>query len=431
MIPDFDKKFIKIIKNIKSQQNKFVFGLSGGIDSMCLLHLLKKFIDNNKNLQIELTPIIVDHNLRENSKNEAKEVLKISQSLGFNTHVNKILETKPDGNIQNWARKRRRDILFQKCLELSANLILAHHIDDQAETLFMRLIRESSLDGLSGMRKISRWNGIFILRPLLSYNKKQISNHVIKKKIVYFEDSSNINLKYERVKTRFLIESIKRNTWPSISCDLNFFSNLNANLLTKINLIFKTWAKENILIDNSGAVRVNYNSLKTIFKKSQLFSIRIVGKIIQTVGGNEYVPKRKKTFELISSFVASKFNKRSLGNVNIFLSRGYLFFIRENRNLNFEISVVKNKIYIFDGRFLLKSPLPGKLIKCFESNIVSTNKNNPFYEHSFLINNTIPYLRTLEGKTIKPHIYNINNNSTQNHFNNDCFSLHFINKILI
>ncbi len=431
MINNFDDNFTKIIKSLKNYNNKFILGLSGGIDSMCLLHLLKNFIDNSKNLKIDLTPVIVDHNLRKNSNREANQVLKISECLGFSSYVKKIYVSKPNGNIQNWARKQRRDILYKKCLESSANLILAHHSDDQAETLFMRMIRESALDGLSGMTEVSKWNGIFILRPLLSYDKKQIRNYVSYKKIRYFEDSSNNNFKYERVKTRYLLESIRKNIWPNISNDLNYFSNLNTNLLKKTNFVFNIWAKKNILINESGAVRVNYEGLKTVSKKSLIFSIKIVGKIIQTVGGNEYAPKRKKTFELLSSMFMSKFKKKSLGNVDVSLSGGFLFFIRENRNLNFEISIKKNKFYIFDGRFLVKSPFPGKLIKCYDGDLMPKDEKNPFYEYNFRINNTIPYLKTLEGKTIKPHLYFITQNSAQNYCNDDCFNLYLINRILI
>ena len=305
MIPNFDDHFNTLIKSLNSN-NKFILGLSGGIDSMALLHLIKNFIEDNRNVQINCLPIIIDHNLRDESENESKEVKKISQNLGFNTQIKKINSFKPDGNIQNWARKQRRNILFQKCLELSANLILGHHFNDQVETLFMRMTKESALDGLSGMSEINSWNGIYIIRPLLLYKKKQIKNYVINKKIYYFEDSSNINDKFERVKTRFYLDYINKNIWPNINNDLNYFSTLNSKLLKKTDNFFYSWFNRNILIYEGGAVRVDYESLRNIFEKSFLFAVRVVGKIIQTVGGNEYAPKRKKTFYVINSLYKKK-----------------------------------------------------------------------------------------------------------------------------
>ena len=430
MISKFDDHFNKLLKKINSN-NKFILGLSGGIDSMALLHLIKNFKDDKRNVSINCMPIIIDHNLRDESEYEAKEVKKISQNLGFYTQIKKINSSKPNGNIQNWARKQRRNILFQKCLELSANLILGHHFDDQAETLFMRIIKGSALDGLSGMNEITSWNGIFIIRPLLSYKKKQIKNYVRNKKIYYFEDSSNINNKFERVKTRFYLDYIKKNIWPNITNDLNYFSNLNSNLLIKTDYFFNSWFNKNIIIHEGGAVRVDYASLRNIFEKSFLFAVRIVGKIIQTVGGKDYAPKRKKTSHLIFSLFTKNFKKKSLGNVNVSICQGYIFFIRENRNLNFGLKIQQNKYYIFDGRFLVKSSISGKLVKCNNNDLVLIDNKNPFYKYGCWINNSIPYLETLEGQTIKPHLYIINQKSTLNIVKNDCFSLYLLNRILV
>ncbi len=430
MISNFDDHFNTLIKSLNSN-NRFILGLSGGIDSMALLHLIKNFIDDNRNVPVNCIPVIIDHNLRDESKNESKEVKKISQNLGFNTQIKKINSSKPKGNIQNWARKQRRYILFQKCLELSANLILGHHFDDQAETMFMRITRGSALDGLSGMNVITTWNGIFIIRPLLSYRKKQIKNYVQKNKIFYFEDSSNKDYKFERVKTRFYLNHIKKNIWHNISYDLNYFSNLNSNLLKKTDYFLNSWSNKNVIIHKGGAVRVDHASFRNIFEKSFLFALRIVGKIIQTVGGNEYAPKRKKTSDLISFLFAEKFKKKSLGNVNISLNQGYLFFIRENRNLNFGLNILQNKHYIFDGRFLVISSLPGKLIKCNNNDFVIIDNKSPFYKYSYSINNTIPYLETLEGKTIKPHLSIINKNSKLDFTSNDCFSVYLLDRILL
>ncbi len=124
--------------------------------------------------------------------------------------------------------------------------------------------------------------------------------------------------------------------------------------------------------------------------------------------------QKKKTFDLISFMFTKNLKKKSLGNVNFSISQGNLFFIRENRNLNFGLNIKKNKYYIFDGRFLVKSPFSGKLIKCNNSDLSIIKNKNPFYKYGYCINNTIPYLETLEGKTIKPHLNIINQNSKLN-----------------
>ena len=98
----------------------------------------------------------------------------------------------------------------------------------------------------------------------MSYNKEQIKNYVRNKNIYYFEDNSNKDYKFERVKTRFYIDHIKKNIWNEITYDLNRFSHLNSNLLKKTDYIFNSWSKKYIIIYKGGAVRVDYASLRNI-----------------------------------------------------------------------------------------------------------------------------------------------------------------------
>ena len=431
MIECFNNHFAQICKNLTSKKKIFVLGLSGGMDSMALLYLLQSFIENNDDFEIEVFPIIIDHNLRLESHKEAQEVSKISKKLGFKTIIRKIYSEIPSGNIQNWARKSRRELLCETANKLSANLILAHHFDDQAETLFMRLIKKSGLEGLQGMQSISVWNGIFLIRPLLIFKKKELSSYVVSKNIIFFEDASNKMLKFERVKTRYLLDRIK-DRWPYISEDLNKFSNTNSKLIKKIKFIFMEWVEQNILIDKTGSARVNFENLKTIFEKSNIFTISIVGKIIQTIGGNEFPPKRKQTYDLICSMLFNNFNNKTLGNVKIFIKNNYLFFIRENRNLKVKMKIIKGKTYLFDGRFLIISNKSGNLISSFGNNLNIINNQSPFYKYKHIINKSIPCLQTLEGTSITPHLRVIDINTEINkNLDNIPFSLYLINRVFV
>ena len=416
MIENFNDNFREICLNLKIDKRRFILGLSGGIDSMALLSLLKHFIVSNKNLKIEVFPVIIDHDLRLNSSNEAKAVQNIALSLGFNTIIKKIITKKPNGNIQNWARKERRRILCDIAFEFSANLILGHHSDDLVETIFMRSVKGSGIEGLRGMQDRMIWNDTLILRPLIFFKKRQIINYVNSNNVIFFEDQSNFLLKFERTRVRETLKRISVSNWPSISNDIIKFSLLNKQLLLKINKIFSKWVHNNILIDNRGAIRVDFKNLQNIFEKSNLFTISIFGRIIKTVGGKEYAPKREKTLNCLKHIFSPVFKNTNLGNVKISLKKSYLFFTRENRNINFDIEIIKNKKYIFDGRFFLTSKYSGNLISSEFHNFESVKNNNPFAECEDDINSTIPFMSTLEGATIKPYfnIYSSKSNIKTN-----------------
>ena len=403
MIENFNDNFRELCLNLKIDKRRFILGLSGGIDSMALLSLLKHFIVSNKNLKIEVFPVIIDHDLRSNSSNEAKAVQNIALSLGFKTIIKKIIIKKPNGNIQNWARKERRRILCDIAFEFSANLILGHHSDDLVETIFMRSVKGSGIEGLRGMQDRMIWNDILILRPLIFFKKSQIIDYVNSNNVIFFEDQSNFLLKFERTRVRETLKRISVSNWPSISNDIIKFSLLNKQLLLKINEIFIKWVQNNILIDNRGAIRVDFKNLQNIFEKSNLFTISVFGRIIKTVGGNEYAPKREKTLNCLKRIFSPVFKNTNLGNVKISLKKSYLFFTRENRNINFDIEIIKNKKYIFDGRFFLTSKYSGNLISSEFHNFESAKNNNPFAECEDDINSTIPFMSTLEGATIKPY----------------------------
>ena len=432
MIEGFSKQFIKIYNNIDEYPLNFVLGLSGGVDSTALLILLKDFIQIHPSININIYPVIIDHGLRSNSSTEANAVKEMAQSLGFNPTIKRIIQKQNTGNIQNWARIGRRELLYQSAFSLSANLLLAHHYDDQVETVFMRLIRGSGIEGLLGMKDLHFWKGIFVIRPLLNFKKEDLIKYVKLNKVTFFQDPSNYALKYERVKIRKTLSDMNVRIWPNISNDLIKLNLKNKKLVSITNPIFAKWIEENIVIDKTGAARINFDNLRMLFNKSNIVSVNILGKVLQIVGGKEYPPKKKKTLTMLVSIFSKSFKKNNLGNVYSLLNGKFIFLIREERNLLFDMEVEKNKYYMFDGRFLLFSNVSGKLLR--DKNFVSSNLNEDsiFFKYKKYINYTIPIIETLEGKIIKPYLSIISDVSFKKEkIENGYFGLYLINRLLV
>ena len=430
MIETFNNHFNKIL--FHGLPSNFVLGLSGGVDSTALLYLLKIFMTNNPDLNINVYPVIIDHRLRPFSNLEAVNVKNLAIKLGFKPVIKTIKNTQPTGNIQNWARRHRRKLLHESAVYFSASLLLAHHFDDQVETIYMRLLKGSGIDGLVGIKEVNFWNGIFILRPLLIFKKAQLKEYISKNLINYFEDPSNKSPKYERVRTRQTLMIIKKNIWPKVTDDLNRLSVLNKKLLELINPFFMKWTEENILIDKRGAVKINLKNLKLLFYKSNQVSIKILGKIIQMVGGKEYPPKKKKTLNLIQAIFKINFKSKSLGNANVYLEENFILFIRERRNLCFNMKIIKNKYYVFDGRFLLFSNVSGTLVQNTKKYFDIYDQKNIFVKYKDQINNSLPIIKTLEGESISPHLNIMKDIAFKKESIKDgSFGLYLMNKLLV
>lgn len=177
-----------------------LLGLSGGPDSVFLFHVL---IPLHQQGLISLVAAHLDHQWRPESAADRLfcQELCAQYSIPFvHTTLTALnLPNKPNGSKEAYARSARRFFLEQVRAEHKADAIaLAHHADDQKETFFIRLMRGTSLSGLSCM-KIK--NGHYI-RPLLSTTKQEIVAYLDKHTIAYTQDSSNNSADFLRNRIR-------------------------------------------------------------------------------------------------------------------------------------------------------------------------------------------------------------------------------------
>lgn len=172
-------------------------GLSGGPDSVCLLHILNRL---RGEYSLSLHAVYIDHHLR---PDETSGEIDFCGSLCKKLDVNFIVRSidvhshiKEHGlNKQEAARELRYKVFDQTANGINANKIaLAHNADDQAETIFMRLIRGTGPKGLSGI-PVKRGN---IIRPLIEIERPAIEDFLDKEKAGYVVDSSNLGTDYFR-----------------------------------------------------------------------------------------------------------------------------------------------------------------------------------------------------------------------------------------
>ena len=205
--------------NALGSHNHILLAVSGGSDSLALLHLLHEH-DSFPNLSVAT----VDHGLRQEALEEAKMVAQICETLDLpHTILHNIPNEKKSAET---ARHSRYELLVTHAEQIGATAIVtAHTQDDQAETTLMRAMRiadKSHTGGLSAMAYSTTYRTTKLLRPLLHTTRQELQDYLTQKNINWISDPSNQDTRYERSRIRNLLNS---GSTPA-SNDLAKFANL-------------------------------------------------------------------------------------------------------------------------------------------------------------------------------------------------------------
>ncbi|MGY3724110.1 tRNA(Ile)-lysidine synthase [Granulicatella balaenopterae] len=182
-----------------------VLAVSGGVDSMVLL---EEWLQLPKELQAKKTIVChVNHQLRQESDQEEAMVIAECQRLGVPVRIAKWQHHREfPGGLEAAARAFRYQFFREVMAEVDASyLVTAHHADDQVETMLMKLIRGSSLEGVAGIKPSRDFFGSTLIRPLLSFSKKTIRQKALEQQITFCEDDSNFTTDYQRNRMRWQI----------------------------------------------------------------------------------------------------------------------------------------------------------------------------------------------------------------------------------
>lgn len=172
--------------------------VSGGGDSMAMMHFAARWTQGRR-----IMVATVDHGLRPESVDEAKQVRLAAEALGMRHETLRWQRDGDAGNLMAAAREARLDLLSEWAARNDLPAIaVAHTSDDQAETLMMRLMRGSGLHGLAGMAEARKAYGINWIRPMLGISRQNLRNWLAAHSIEWIDDPSNENRTFDRIRIR-------------------------------------------------------------------------------------------------------------------------------------------------------------------------------------------------------------------------------------
>jgi tRNA(Ile)-lysidine synthase len=288
----------------------FAIAVSGGSDSVALMHLAADWARaNERALPVVFT---VDHGLRKASAKDARTVAREAERRGLGPHILTWKGAKPNANIEGLAREARYRLMGEWCREHGIQtLMVAHTLDDQAETFLLRLMRGSGVDGLAAMRPraaypIPAFKDVELIRPLLSFTRDELRAYLTARGVKWIDDPMNADPRFDRARLRGL--------WPALEAAGLKRERIAAAAghLARAREALEIRTAEFL---TAHAVAVGETMLldaNALAEAPREIGLRALAAILQSVGAQEYRPRFDRLEALYEDMVSSKPVPRTL-----------------------------------------------------------------------------------------------------------------------
>ncbi|HEX7775408.1 MAG TPA: tRNA lysidine(34) synthetase TilS [Parvibaculum sp.] len=342
-------EFAKLLMPLKPAA-RIAVALSGGPDSLALLFLAARWARARKR---PLTAYTVDHGLRAGSAEEAKRAARMAKALGLRHRILKWTGEKPEAGIQAAARDARYRLLAEACAaDGIGDLLVAHHLEDQAETFLLRLARGSGVDGLAGMAATRELGGVRLVRPLLGTAHARLVATIEKAKLEPILDPSNENARFDRVKARRLMETLS-----TLGLDARRLADTAAHMArARAALETETRAllAAQVRLAPEGYARVGTQAL---LGAPEEIGLRTLAEVLKCVGGGDYPPRFEALTSLYGAIAAGTLGRgRTLNGCKVVALPTELLVLRETAAAlaATPLRLKAGEAGVWDGRFHAK-----------------------------------------------------------------------------
>ncbi len=317
--------------------------VSGGGDSVALMHLLHE-IARSEN--IHLFAATVNHGLRPEAPDEAKQVADQAARLGIAHETLLWQDWDGAGNLQDQARQARYRLLtdWARRNEIEA-IVLGHTADDQAETVLMRLGRAAGVTGLSGMPNARVRNGVILLRPMLGITRQTLRDYLSELGVGWVEDPSNQDQRFDRIKARKALQDLK-----TLGISAQSLARVAENLAQAREALarYTQESARSISVVDGGDVCLDRGGFKQVPAEIQR---RLIVAIIAWIAGQGYAPRRTAVNQAVAAVRDGR--TMTLSGCLLIPHANKTWFCRELNAVAAETAAPNE---VWDSRWILSGP---------------------------------------------------------------------------
>ena len=306
------------------------------------------------------TALTVDHALRPDSAGEAAQVGGWMDARGIPHHVLTHVGPRPVADLQAQARKIRYDLLERWCAANHVrHLLLAHHQDDQAETLMLRLGRGSGVAGLAAMAPVARRSGVTLLRPLLDVPARSLRDYLSACGQAWVEDPSNRDPRHARVRMRSLMPVLDSEGLSAARLAGTARRMARAN--DALDHFVAERAARSVALHPAGFATVRRDAFRL---PPDEIGLRLLLAVTGAVGGGDYSPRADRAESLWRRLAGGEIFKATLAGCVVAAGADRVVVAAEAARRAGPLALVPGTACSWDGRFDVTAPedLPPGLV---------------------------------------------------------------------
>jgi tRNA(Ile)-lysidine synthase len=327
---------------------RLAVAVSGGADSLMLALLADGWARVRGG---GITALTVDHGLRPESAAEARQTGEWLAARGIARQTLVWNGPHPRGDIQAAARAARYRLMEGWCAEHRClHLLTAHHLEDRAETFWLRLARGSGLDGLAGISAVTERPQCRLLRPLLDVPPERLRARLRREGQLWIEDPSNRNAEFGRVRVREAraLLAAEGLSAPRLEETLRHLGRARQALEAGTSALLA----RAVSLHPAGFAWVDAEAIRGAEPE---LSLRALAAVLATIGGSDYPPRLERLERLRDALGSDDLERgRTLGGCRLVRTGARLVVCREVAAVEGHLALSPGRTYLWDGRFRIE-----------------------------------------------------------------------------